>query len=227
MVVPQGNWPNQLPGATESIVKMTTPQFIYFDLGNVVLHFSRSRQYRQMAEILGISAAEVGQIAEQHNLMLGCETGQLSPQEAYQTLCKAAGKDCAFAVLNHAYCDIFELNISIMPLIVDLARCGYRLGILSNTSESHWTFCRARFALLETCFEQFVLSYEVGAMKPAPEIYTAAIESTGLPAKKIFYTDDLEANVQGATGTGIDAVLYTDTATLSDALRERGLKFSF
>jgi putative hydrolase of the HAD superfamily len=206
---------------------MTTPQFIYFDLGNVVLHFSRSRQYRQMAEILGISAADVGRIAEQHDLMLGCETGQLSPQEVYQTLCKAAGNDCTFAALNHAYCDIFELNISIMPLILDLARCGYRLGILSNTCQSHWEFCRTRFALLEICFEQFVLSYEVGAMKPAPEIYTAAIESTDLSAEKIFYTDDLKANVQGATEAGIDAVLYTDTATLSDALRQRGLEFNF
>ena len=36
--------------------------FIYFDLGNVLLHFSRERQFRQMAQVLGITAKEVAKL---------------------------------------------------------------------------------------------------------------------------------------------------------------------
>ena len=59
------------------------------------------------------------------------------------------------------------------------------------------------------------------------EVMRDLTHQADLSAEKIFYTDDLKANVQGATEEGIDAVLYTDTATLSDALRQRGLEFNF
>ena len=228
MATPQWNWPTTKGSQeTECKTKMISPQFIYFDLGNVVLNFSRSRQYRQMADILGVSVERIGQIIDQDNLMHRCETGQISPEEAHQALCAAAGCNCDFKTLEFAGSDIFELNASIVPLIVDLYRCGCRLGILSNTSKSHWEFCQARYALLRDCFEQFVLSYEVGTMKPAAEIYSVAIQATGFPAEKIFYTDDLEPNIHGAKECGIDAVLYHDTAQLTRDLRSRGLRFSF
>ena len=60
---------------------MNLPEFIYFDLGNVLLYFSRERQFCQMADALGISAAEVDQIVAKNDLMHRCETGKLSPEQ--------------------------------------------------------------------------------------------------------------------------------------------------
>ena len=53
---------------------MNKLDFIYFDLGNVLLHFSRERQFQQMAQVLGITATEVAELVEQHDLMHRCET---------------------------------------------------------------------------------------------------------------------------------------------------------
>ena len=202
----------------------TTPEFIYFDLGNVLLYFSRERQFQQMADVLGVSAEEVGEIVEQNDLMHGCETGKISPEQAHAIFCNATGQDCEFAALCHAGSSIFELNLSMVPLITQLSRTGHRLGILSNTSASHWEYCRQHFAILRDCFEKNILSYEVGTMKPQQAIYQAAIDATGVPAAKIFYTDDLEPNIQGGVECGMDAVLYTDAPTLINAMRQRNLQ---
>ena len=204
-----------------------TPQFIYFDLGNVILNFSRSRQYRQMGDILGVSPEKISQFVEQDNLERQSETGQITPEEAHRLLCCAAESDCDFSALALADSDIFELNTSIEPLIVELARCGCRMGLLSNTSKNHWEFCLSRFPLLRDCFEHYVLSYEVGIMKPETDIYRVAIQKTGLPAGEIFYTDDLEPNVLAAKECGMDAVLFTDTAQLTRELSLRGLQLTF
>ncbi len=203
------------------------PQFIYFDLGNVILNFSRSRQYRQMGDILGVSPAKISQFVEKDALLRRSETGQITPEEAHRLLCCAAESDCDFQALALADSDIFELNTSIEPLIVELARCGCRMGLLSNTSKNHWEFCHSRFPLLRDCFEHYVLSYEVGVMKPEADIYSVAIQKTGLPAEEIFYTDDLEPNVLAAKECGMDAVLFTDTAQLTRELSLRGLQLTF
>ncbi|MEK6248262.1 MAG: hypothetical protein N2C12_08790, partial [Planctomycetales bacterium] len=84
------------------------PQFIYFDLGNVLLYFDRSRQFRQLGSVLGISSARVARIVEDHDLMVRCETGLLSPREVYQIFCDAAETQCDFEELQFAGSDIFR-----------------------------------------------------------------------------------------------------------------------
>ena len=202
---------------------MNMPEFIYFDLGNVLLYFSRERQFSQMAQVLGISPTELDQLVNQNDLMQRCETGKLSPQQAHAILCDAAQSNCNFDSLFRASSDIFEINLSMLPLLTQLVRNGHRIGILSNTSANHWNYCVAHFAILRDYFQEIILSYEVGVMKPQEKIYKAAIEAAGVSAENIFYTDDLEPNIDGAKRCGMDAALYTDTPSLAESLRRRGI----
>jgi len=74
---------------------------------------------------------------------------------------------------------------------------GHRLILFSNTNAIHcpWVFeAFPEFSL----FHGAVLSYEVGAIKPQPEIYQHAIEKFSLTPENTFYIDDLPANI--ATG---------------------------
>ena len=205
---------------------MNKLDFIYFDLGNVLLHFSRERQFRQMAQVLRITAKEVGQLLEKHDLMHRCETGKLTPRDAHAMLCKETNSSCKFGALYLASSDIFQINLSILPVITQLVRHGYRLGILSNTSENHWNYCLEHFSILRDCFRISILSYEVGVMKPEKEIYTAAIEAAGVAPENIFYTDDLQPNIDGALQCEMDGVLYTDTPSLVESLKQRGARLT-
>ena len=63
-------------------------------------------------------------------------------------------------------------------------------------------------------------------MKPEKEIYTAAIEAAGVAPENIFYTDDLQPNIDGALQCEMDAVLYTDTPSLLKSLKQRGARLT-
>lgn len=203
------------------------PKFIYFDLGNVLLNFSHPRMCRQMAEVAGLSEEAVFQALFSSGLELDYERGRVTTPEFYEQFCAATGTRPDFARLSHAACDIFTAHVGTKRVLSKLLAAGYRLGLLSNTNEMHYNyFARGRYALIPTAFEQLVLSFEVGAIKPEPQIFQAAIEKAGVRPEEIFFADDIAGHVEGARAAGIDAVQFTTPAALLDALLERGVRVS-
>lgn len=70
--------------------------------------------------------------------------------------------------------DIFTLNASLIPVLDELRALGHRLVIcLSNTSVSHFEFVQNGPDVLSR-FDDFVLSFKVGAMKPGARIFEVA-----------------------------------------------------
>jgi putative hydrolase of the HAD superfamily len=62
----------------------------------------------------------------------------------------------------------------------------------------------------------------LGARKPDPVAYTAAVERLGLPARAVLFVDDLAENVIGASSAGLPAVLFdiTDPAGSTAVVRK-------
>lgn len=203
------------------------PAFIYFDLGNVLLNFSHHRAAAQMAEVAGVDAEQVYKLVFEGDLERRSELGELNARELYDIFCQETGATPDFAELERAGSDIFELNQSMLPVIGHLDVASYRMGVLSNTSESHWNFVTAgRWGILNSAFDVYALSYKIGAMKPDPAIYTAAAELAGVAPEEIFFTDDREENIAGARQAGYDAVQFTTPTALIRDLRERGVRFN-
>jgi HAD superfamily hydrolase (TIGR01509 family) len=71
-------------------------------------------------------------------------------------------------------------------------------------------------------FHDYVLSYEVGAIKPSPLIYQEAIARAGCLPGECFFTDDALVNVEAARAEGIDAVQFQSLEQLRHELRKRG-----
>ncbi|NIL97741.1 MAG: HAD-IA family hydrolase [Planctomycetales bacterium] len=203
-------------------------RFIYFDLGNVLLRFCRQRQFQQMADVAGLDPEQVRVAVMESGLHEMYESGAVSTAIFFQRFCQATGACCDDQMLRQAGSDIFWPNYSMIPLVAALRSAGYRLGVLSNTNPAHWEWIsQGRFGLLPGYFEQIVLSYQVGAMKPARNIYQTAVACAGVEPAEIFYMDDIEQNVMGAQQAGFDAVTYTTTDALVHALRQRGLRFNY
>lgn len=203
----------------------TRIRFIYFDLGNVLLHFCHDRMCRQMAAAAELDEQTVRRLVLSEAALRRHETGELNPGTFYEHFCVETGSEVEAEAFHMAAADIFTINEPILPVVEELAAAGHRLGILSNTNEVHWRFVTdGRFApLLPGPFEHAVLSYEERAMKPDPAIYAAAVKRAGVDAGEIFFTDDRAENVAGAREVGIDAVLYESPAQLRQALRKRGV----
>lgn len=61
-------------------------------------------------------------------------------------------------------------------------------------------------------------SSRYGARKPDPRVFERVLEAYDEPAAHTFFADDLPDNVAGAASVGITAHLYTDPASLRDAI---------
>jgi FMN phosphatase YigB (HAD superfamily) len=203
-----------------------TTKFIYFDLGKVLIDFSFERMIRQMGEAAGIEAQRV-QAVLAAGLQAEYEIGKLDSRAAHELFCLQTGTQPDYEAFSLACNDIFTPIDSMLPVVAQLYQAGYRLGVLSNTCEGHWSYCLRRYTMLREFFSTYALSFEIGAAKPDAAIFCKAAELAGCQPAEIFYTDDVPGHVASARNVGLDAVVYTSTTQLVHDLRARGLVFNY
>jgi glucose-1-phosphatase len=204
------------------------PAFVYFDLGNVLLSFSHERMCRQMAEAAGVGPEAVRralfEAASGQSVQWLFERGDMNALAVYEHFCEAVGARPDMDELFAAGRDIFDAIDESVSIVERLHAAHVRLGIMSNTNPIDWGFVTSgRFPFVNRCFEQFVLSYEVRAMKPERTIYEAAVAKAACAAGEVFFTDDKPENADGALAAGLDAVLFTSPEQLRRELTSRGI----
>lgn len=194
---------------------------IIFDLGRVLVHFDFQRGYRALEGLCPYSAAEIPGRIFTTGLVNRFETGLIESQDFYAQFSKQLGLTIDYSQFCGIWTSIFTEALLPESLLESLA-ARYRLVLLSNTNPIHFEMIRATFPHLRH-FHQLVLSYEVKAMKPQPEIYQAAIEAAHCRAEECFYTDDIAEYVEGARKLGIDAVQFESREQIERELRVRGI----
>lgn len=83
------------------------------------------------------------------------------------------------------------------------AAAGCRMGVISDTSPS--LELSLRLLGLADWFESFTASSLVGAGKPDPRIYRAAMDSLGAEPAECLYIDDCREEADGARAAGMTA----------------------
>ena len=107
-------------------------------------------------------------------------------------------------------------------LVHELIAAGVRtLGLTNWSSETfrHAVPAAPAIGLLE----DVLVSGDVGVAKPDPRIFELLIQRYALTPWRTVFADDSPINVQAAARAGLDAVLFTDAATLRADLVARGL----
>jgi putative hydrolase of the HAD superfamily len=99
-----------------------------------------------------------------------------------------------------------RLHEDVVPVATELRGRGVRTALVSNCSHNT-TPVVERLGLAEL-LDAVILSFEVGAKKPQPEIYRAALEALGdvEPGDAVF-VDDQAKYCDGAAALGIDTRL--------------------
>jgi len=201
-----------------------TPEFVFFDLGNVLAFFDRDRALRQMAAVAGCTPEAAAAAIATGNLQVELECGRSGWPEFHREFSRLTHSTSEPAALAAAASDMFTLNIGMLPVIAGLERSGVRIGLLSNTCAVHWEhLLDKRYAVITGNGSTIVLSHEGGCMKPHPEIYRIAAQAAGVEPGRIFFTDDIPAHVQAAREAGWDAVLFESAAGLANDLDRRGI----
>jgi putative hydrolase of the HAD superfamily len=100
----------------------------------------------------------------------------------------------------------FRLYDDVAPALAALQAAGLRLAVVSNWDVSLVPVLE-RLGIADR-FEAVVHSAGVGASKPDPKVFEAALEQLGLAPEAVVHVgDDLVNDVEGAQRAGIRAVL--------------------
>jgi HAD superfamily hydrolase (TIGR01509 family) len=93
-----------------------------------------------------------------------------------------------------------------LAAIRDLREDGVQLALISNCS--HSTRPTVQRLGLDRAFDAVILSFEVGAKKPQPAIYRAALEALdGVDPSTALFVDDQARYCDGARDLGLDTRL--------------------
>jgi len=205
-----------------------TPKFIYFDLGNVLLFFDHRLAARRLAALAKADEREVFDYVFAGDLNARCDGGLTSGPEFAAEFRERFRCEADDGAIFRAASDIFRVNGPMKGIVGRLRDAGYRLGILSNTCDMHFDwFASGRYQPIPEAFDVIVLSYRLKLSKPDRAIYEHAARQAGVAPEDVFYTDDIQANVEGARAAGFDAVLFTSAAQYAEELRARGVRFNY
>jgi HAD superfamily hydrolase (TIGR01549 family) len=90
-------------------------------------------------------------------------------------------------------------------------RARYKLGLITNFAYPPTIYKLLDRFHLAQFFDTVVISGEVGWVKPSPKIFRFALSALGLKAEQcVFIGDDLEADIKGAKGVGMKAILLSE-----------------
>jgi len=195
---------------------------IIFDLGKVLIHFDFKRGYRALEGICAYPAAEIPKRLAPTGLVERFESGLVEPRDFVEQFSRILDLHLDYGQFCEIWSCIFTNELLPESMLESLA-AKYRLLLLSNTNAIHFDMLRANYGHLLRHFHHLVLSYEVQAMKPRPEIYQAALQHAGCEPAECFYTDDIADYVKAAREFGIDAVQFESREQIEREMRGRGI----
>jgi 2-haloacid dehalogenase len=129
-----------------------------------------------------------------------------------------------YAQLIQAYHDNWTDSIGAaysgtIEIMKQLKKAGYPLYGLSNWSAETFPFAREKYDFFDL-FDDFVISGDVGHVKPDPEIFQIMLEKIGRPAGECLFIDDALTNIRQAQKMGFATVHCQSPEHLAVVLHE-------
>jgi glucose-1-phosphatase len=195
---------------------------ILFDLGNVMIPFDFKLAYARMAELCACRIEEISPRIRATGLVGPFEKGEIAAEPFVRELSAALNVNVSYQEFCNWWSSVFLKETLVSEALLAGLGSKYRMLVLSNTNPIHFAMVKEAYPLLRH-FDDYVLSYEVKAVKPEEKIYKEAIARAQCSPGECFFTDDLTVNVEAARQQGMDAVQFLSAEQLEGELRARGL----
>lgn len=190
---------------------------IIFDLGGVLINLSVPRCMQAFSNLIGeenvrnilgmdkdgegITSVSIAS----RQLMKDFERGLVTTDEFIAAILQYAPSGTTSDQIREAWFAMLEdLPQERLDYLAQLRQQGYRLYLLSNGNDLHWTYIDKLYHV-SSYFEQVFLSQVMHCAKPEEEIFRRVQEAvtedspqTAVEQQPIFFIDDLPQNRQAA-----------------------------
>lgn len=197
---------------------------IIFDIGRVLVRVDVARAKAGLAKGLSLSPEELWSAIENDPRWGDWQEGRMSARDWHLNLCSRFGIHLDFEQFTAVWNSTLDPD-PILPIqLFESLSKHYRLGLLSNTDPIH-------VAKLECSYEFFrffpsavrTYSCSIGASKPNPIIYQAALKACKSRAQEAVYIDDILAYVEAARRLGMSGIQFQSPEQLRTELQALGI----
>lgn len=114
------------------------------------------------------------------------------------------------------YTEDYQPNLELLDYIREKLKPNYKVGIISNAGED-WVL-KILGDSGQSLFDDIILSYKVGFIKPEAQIYEMAAKNLGVKQEQCVFIDDILSFCQGAERVGMNTIWYQDFERLKTEL---------
>lgn len=194
---------------------------IIFDLGNTLIRFDHNISAKKLANLFHLDSEKVRSLFFDSELTRTFEKGLVSPKEFYSRITARLGISLPFKDFVAIWNDIFWEDKEACDIARQLKN-NYKLFLLSNVSRLHYEYIEKKFDIMKI-FDEVILSYAVGAIKPEHVIFEDAVRRAGGDKSAVLYIDDREDLITEATKFGIESIKFENADKLKTELIRRSV----
>lgn len=194
---------------------------LVFDLGNVLLPFDYNIVVEKLDKIKpGLGKKLMMNYKENYHLHRAHEKSELSSEKFVDTMLGWIDDEVSREEFIEIYRDVFTENKELTSLLPRLKE-KYKIVLLSNTNPIHQQKWK-QYDFLKYIDHQ-VLSHEVKAFKPEPEIYEFVEKYTQAERGEHLFIDDIEEYVEAARNRGWQGIVMRNNEELFAKLKNFGI----
>jgi FMN phosphatase YigB (HAD superfamily) len=184
------------------------PPAIIFDLGKVLVDFDYSIAVKKIAARSSKKLlSTLHEFLSLSPILVDYEGGRLTRHQFFDAVQTAIGFQGSLEEFGGYFADIFTEMPGTIALHDELRQRGLKTYIFSNTNDLAIEHVRRNFPFFKN-FDGYIFSYEVGSLKPQPEIYAAMEKLAGRQGADLVYLDDRPENIAAGAARGWQAILH-------------------
>lgn len=195
---------------------------IIFDIGRVLVRVHLGRAMHGLAGTSTLSPAELWSAIEKDPQWPDWQEGRIQPRDWYLRVSSRLGVRVPF----EQFCTLWNAALDPQPVFEDsfFERLGkrHRLAVVSNTDPIHVAHLEANYGFFRH-FRERIYSCRLGASKPNPLIYRAALQACRVSAEQALFIDDVPAFVQAAGRLGMRGLVFETPEKLRLDLQRLGM----
>lgn len=195
-------------------------KLIFFDLGGVVFTNGTQRFISRLAGRYPYPREKIAQIVNDQMATLYREA-KITRDQFWDYVFKNLDLKETADELELEWFSNYKLVPEIKKLIQELSK-KYKIFCLSDSFKERIAWLNQKYDFLDW-FDGRVFSFEVGARKPNPLIFKAALKKARTKPEEVIFIDDKPKNIKAAEKLAIKSILFISPKKLKSDIRKLGL----
>ncbi|MDQ1409137.1 MAG: glucose-phosphatase [Acidobacteriaceae bacterium] len=192
---------------------------IIFDIGRVLVRLDIAGAMGGLAGTISLTPQETWAAIEHDPRWRDWQEGRLSPRDWQLHICRRLGVTLTFEQFSEIWNRVLDPTPLLDGAFLENLSKRYCLAVLSNTDPIHVAELEKRFDFFRF-FKHRIYSCVVGASKPSPLIFRAALQACKTTADNAVYIDDIPAYAEAARQLGMTGIVFQSPEQLAADLAQ-------